>query len=773
MRTEQDIRDQLEHLLAKHNKKIDYGMVLELASQLSEHDTGNVRFSVDGNLVKILGEQLVAKKTTALAELIKNSYDAEASIVNVIFDNTETTGGTITILDDGNGMTKEALIKGFMTISTSDKEDYPVSPNYLRARAGRKGIGRFSAQKIGHNLRIITRTSPEEPYLIIDINWRNYQAKSNLLSISNSIQESNDDFGFGKGTKLIISNTREIWNEQNHATAFKYVSSVIKSVPKVLPSGIVDPGFKPKFFSRMPLSGELLEFKSEDTEFFSEADAIIKASINDDGHVIVEIKGIKLSSANEEYSLPDLRSSALQQAQFTFSAYYFSLSRNSQKKHLSRYTYDNGGVKLYRNGFYVAPYGNRFDDWLSLDDSVRRRRILPPHSNTNFIGSIDITDIDGTIFDETSSREGLIENSYFEELRATAYEIITSAVSRIASVQGKKITSSQSNFKPKQPTTEEQLETTSDEITTVLSDLTSSSKNNNEQAPLDLFTDEPSNNAEIDSEKVNKLKDKFDEQQKLIQELIDEKNMYRVLSSTGLAIAEFTHEIQLYLNALTLSGKQLKRAVAGNEKALKSASKIDSHIGMLISYSDFFTSTIRNNSNRVKEPLELREVIQSFFAAMEPTISRRSYELTTIFQGDDFWTKSIHISEFSSILMNLFTNACKAIIRQNSQPGKLKVTVSSTENEHVLLFEDNGDGIQESNWGKVFKPLFTTELSSGTYSSEDLQMKGMGLGLTITQDIVDGFDGEISVVEASEGYSTCINIVIPKADESEIPDNAY
>jgi signal transduction histidine kinase len=765
---------QLSDLLSAEDVELDYGKILDVATELSTFDEDNVRFTVDGNLVKRLGEQLVAKKTTALAELIKNSYDAEASIVDVIFDNTENTGGTITILDNGNGMTKEALIKGFMTISTSVKEDHPVSPNYFRPRAGRKGIGRFSAQKIGHHLRIITRTSATQPYLIVDINWKDYQAKSNLLSISNSIKSSNEDLGFKKGTKLIISKTKEVWSDLNHDTAFKYISSVIKSSPQALPSGVVDPGFKPRFFTRIPLSGELIEFKSDDTEFLNEADALITADITNEGQVQVVVEGVKGVSISESYTLQDLCSEALQQAQFKFSAHYFTLSKGrAGNKYLASYTRENGGIKLYRNGFYVAPYGSRFDDWLSLDDSVRRRRILPPHSNTNFIGSIDITDLDGEIFDETSSREGLIENVNFEELRAIAYEIITSAVKRVTSARGKKVTSNQQGYQSSSPTTEARLEESSNRIKDTLSELTNPTAEPEGQQTLKIYEEINDFQPKVDEIKLIKLKDSLDEQQKLIEELIDEKNMYRVLSSTGLAIAEFTHEIQLYLNALTLSGKQLRRAVVGNDRALKSAGKIDSHISMLISYSDFFTSTIQNNSNRVKEPLELREVVQLFFSAMEPTITRRSYELVTAFQGDDFWTKPIHISEISSILMNLFTNACKAIIRSNNQPGKLKLTVSSTESEHILRFEDNGDGIPKENWGKVFKPLFTTELSSGAYANEDVQMKGMGLGLTITQDIIDGFDGEISVVEASENYSTCVQVIIPKAHENEIPEHAY
>lgn len=329
MNNKTKLKEQLAKLVEGDDVNLDYGKILDLASQLSEFDEQNVRFSVDGNLVKRLGEQLVAKKTTALAELIKNAYDAEATTVDVTFENTESTGGTITIADNGNGMTREALIKGFMTISTSDKEDNPVSPFYLRPRAGRKGIGRFSAQKIGNNLRIITRTSTDSPYLVVDINWEDYQAKTNLLAISNSIQESDEDFGFDKGTKLIISNTKEVWNEQNHTTTFKYISAVIKSSPQALPSGVIDPGFKPRFYTRLPLSGELLEFKSDDTEFLSEADAKISAEITDDGTIVVKVKGIKGVSIDDEYTLPELRSETLQQAQFKFSAYYFSLSRDS------------------------------------------------------------------------------------------------------------------------------------------------------------------------------------------------------------------------------------------------------------------------------------------------------------------------------------------------------------------------------------------------------------------------------------------------------------
>ncbi|EPR4993474.1 sensor histidine kinase [Vibrio navarrensis] len=769
MNSQSLLKQELLKLIGDDNEKLEYGKILEVASELSTYDEENARFSVDGNLVKRLGEQLVAKKTTALAELIKNAYDADATKVDVIFDNTEQPGGTVTILDNGNGMTKEALLKGFMKISTTDKEDDPLSPIYERARAGRKGIGRFSAQKIGNSLRIVTRTSSSDPFLILDIHWDDYKGSSNLLSINNSIFESYENFGFEHGTQLIISETKEAWRESHLTTTFRYIRSIIKITPNTLSSGVVDPGFNTYFYSRVPLSGELLLIESADADINSEADAVIEASVNSKNEIVIKIDGVKFSSINEDYTLPEVSPRSLGKANLKFTAHYFSLARGTKRAHIQTFLRENGGIRLYRNGFYVAPYGSRGNDWIGLDDSSRRRLILGPHANTNFIGSVEIVDTEGSMFEETSSREGLIENEYFFELQEVLYQIIRDAVNKLTSARGRKVSSSQQGYVAPEKTIEQKIQDTFSKIQQVL---TTPKDNTDPEKNLDLFSEEdvPNSNAELLNEEAKKI---IEEQIELVQELSDEKNMYRVLASTGLAIAEFTHEIQLYLDGLMLNGKQLRRYLGGNIKALSSAENMNSNIDMLVAYTDYFTETIRNNAQRSKRSMELRDVINTFFEAMEPTMTRRAYEFYKEFEGDEFWIKPMHISEVSSILMNLFTNSCKAIIRSGKPSGKLMITVSTTESEHVIRFEDNGDGIPKENWGKVFNPLFTTDLSEGPFATDREQLKGMGLGLTITNDIVTEVDGDVSVVEATNGYSTCIQVILPKAEEHEIPKNAY
>ena len=118
---------------------------------------------------------------------------------------------TINFNDDGNGMTREQLIDGFMRISSSDKIDNPISPLYHRKRAGEKGIGRFAVQRLGAQLIINTKSIDSNCAYEVVINWDEYESNSNLMEISHIIREVQPEFE--KGTKLTILNLRDKWSE--------------------------------------------------------------------------------------------------------------------------------------------------------------------------------------------------------------------------------------------------------------------------------------------------------------------------------------------------------------------------------------------------------------------------------------------------------------------------------------------------------------------------------------------------------------------------------
>ena len=147
---ENQIIEQLQALLAENS--LDYDKIVSLTNELSKHDHNKVRFSVDADLISRLGNELVARQETALSELVKNAYDADATEVTLRFIDTDSLGGTLIIEDNGTGMDREQLIDGFMRISSNIKKEKPVSDIYNRKKAGRKGIGRFAVQRLGKHL---------------------------------------------------------------------------------------------------------------------------------------------------------------------------------------------------------------------------------------------------------------------------------------------------------------------------------------------------------------------------------------------------------------------------------------------------------------------------------------------------------------------------------------------------------------------------------------------------------------------------------------------
>ena len=201
MKTEEQIKEQLSKLLKESN--IDYGKILALSNELSKFDKDNIRFSVDAGVIDRLGNELVARQETAVSELIKNSFDADATDVKLTFINSSIVGGTLIIEDNGVGMSIEQLINGFMRISSTDKVRNPYSELYHRKRAGQKGIGRFAVQRLGRKLTIITKTHNLEEVSCLTIDWDNYVGDKNLTDITNPIKKIECD-GVS-GTKLITT----------------------------------------------------------------------------------------------------------------------------------------------------------------------------------------------------------------------------------------------------------------------------------------------------------------------------------------------------------------------------------------------------------------------------------------------------------------------------------------------------------------------------------------------------------------------------------------
>ena len=96
---EKNIREELEKTFASDST--NYSEILRLSTKLASFDKDNIRFSVDAGVIDRLDTELVARQETAVSELVKNAYDADAKEVILKFKDSDSIGGTLSIDDDG------------------------------------------------------------------------------------------------------------------------------------------------------------------------------------------------------------------------------------------------------------------------------------------------------------------------------------------------------------------------------------------------------------------------------------------------------------------------------------------------------------------------------------------------------------------------------------------------------------------------------------------------------------------------------------------------
>lgn len=734
-----------------------------LAEQLSQADglllrqgTGNLYFSVDASHISRLGMELVAKQETAVAELVKNGYDADATLVDLIFSNDDGQGSSLEIYDNGVGMNMDQLEAGFMRLSTPNKVASPTSDKFGRQKAGRKGIGRFAAQRLGEKLVLETTTSSMHHALKLTIDWDDFSAERNLSSVPSTIERVPKTFV--NGTKLVIKGLRDTWTDAQIERSHRHIGELIQPFPlaDVVRAEGADPGFKASFARAS--DDDLVIVADDWSLYFKHALAEIRGTVDAGGHgawslhsskfgIEIENQPIGLDRENPTKPYTSLRN-------VEFKAFYF-IDKETQRSYRTKVAdklQSSGGVRLYRNGFRVLPYGERFDDWLKLNASNLLRKVLPPHSNRNFLGFVEINDVDGSLFEETSSREGLLENESFGELKEFVSSCLKTAILPIADARDRRRTTTDTRRNQRTPKGQ------ADEILSRLDALQSNARDNPEYAVA---------LAEV----VKTVSGSVIEMGLEGETILEELGMMRVLATLGLAIGEFTHEIRLALESVKATASLLADDAKSESDEEGRANQLVDKISDFEGYLAYFDHTVRENVSREVIALEIRDVVNAFIKVVEPKINRSELQLTPSYDGYGLFMKPMHRSEWASILINLFTNSLKAI-RRSGRSGRIAIDCGRVDNSIFLDFSDNGDGVPDANRAKIFDPFFTTTSAAGAHS-EDGDLAGMGMGLKIVRDIVESMGGSIELRLAEAPFTTCFRVKIPEASDEETPSDDY
>ena len=163
------------------------------------------RFSTE--MLRRLGEELNPHPDQGILELIRNSYDADASTCRVELADTQRPGGTIRITDDGDGMALEEIRSGFLVIGKSAKTPRGRTRRRGRLSVGSKGIGRLAALRLGRHIMLRTRPreDPKMEYRL-SIDWDAFDRASLVEDVPLKVESTSD----GRGTLPVLSSRSTI-----------------------------------------------------------------------------------------------------------------------------------------------------------------------------------------------------------------------------------------------------------------------------------------------------------------------------------------------------------------------------------------------------------------------------------------------------------------------------------------------------------------------------------------------------------------------------------
>lgn len=413
-----------------------------MALHLNQPQTKEIFFESDGKLFKHIGRNQIDSETIALIEIVKNSYDADATEVLITFDKANKHNGEIIVTDNGHGMTYNQFEEFWMCPGTAHKEKEQTSPVYGRTMLGRKGMGRFGTDKIGSKVVVKSKTKNEPLAFAATIDANEFEKPKakfqttpiplNLLPTP-EIKFVEKDYEFG--TQIRMKKLRRTWST-------KMISEVRDELCKM-----ITPDERASIFNIIfnvkddtTLSGKLensikdgfshelkVEVDDEDNYTIRINDKRIKA-----GNVIVDCLEFFTSVDNDEANNLDIKENFKSFGPLSGRILYFNsggLKSHTSSKHGKRA--DHTGVKLYRSGFIVKPYGEKQNDWLRLKAKRNTKGWRYYINADKIMGYINIDPHRNPKLEDTTNRQGLIDNEEKNTFEYFFSEIVIEELNKI------------------------------------------------------------------------------------------------------------------------------------------------------------------------------------------------------------------------------------------------------------------------------------------------------------------------------------------------------
>ncbi|MDP2237853.1 MAG: sensor histidine kinase [Bacteroidales bacterium] len=683
-----------------------------------------LKFKFDVSAYRLLGRELITDRITALFELVKNCYDANAENVLVKFEdiNPRSDRSKILIIDDGIGMSFEDVRDKWMVIGTSSKRKAKQSPPpYNRKVVGKKGVGRFAVDKLGAKLLLKTTKKGSDELLCLETDWSYYADEENkqltldfsgenkfFTDIENKYWTESIEKD-SSGTMLEISMVSDVWTKND----------IIRSIKEL--SKLISPSNKLKYpFNIVVDAAEYPDFKEQKVKTAAIELATLKVELGFDTEKNSQEILIVQNGELKKINVPERKCGYV-----GMTLYYFDQqAKNKFKKSFVGAEID--GVKVYRDGIIATPFAeyaasqNEQKDLLGIDKR-RYSGFFDKLSTRDLLGWIEISEEHNPNIIDATNRQSFVENDAWKELKDFTIEQLSKIESYLKKKKNTEKEKTKSEFK-----------VAKDEI-------------GNIRKQLNLVKDK-AESPEVQQTIIRVEKELAKTQatvqrsladyQKLEKEKHQQENLFFSLVSLQTYAGMLSHITRTSIGKIKRDAEFIHKWIPDprfNDSYKKMGLNVFTEMNHLGDAVDFLLKYAKDDQKF--EEINVKETLERIFNKIYiDEFEKRGIKASLEINRD--LLINYNLKSFEDIFDNLISNSFKAV-GNNSGEKLIRCSAIVENDKFVILFSDNGYGIPEDNKYRIFDVFVTTTSEQG----------GAGLGLFIIKSRLEALKGTIQVVE--------------------------
>lgn len=712
------------------------------AERNKEQHAEKIPFRMHPRVFAALGSDLVTNDVVAVIELVKNSYDACATRVDVKFHGDTSRETWLDIEDDGMGMDRQTIDDVWCVVATPYRERHRFTRRNGKSRraSGEKGLGRLSAARLGKQLEMLTKCA-DEPCWQITVDWTGLAKAGDISACYAERRRYTDPCPIkATGTRIRILGLNANWDEEKISDLKDNLSRLISPFAQVSDFRIylTSSGEKaapveieaPTFLSRPPyrVRGELDEtgfltwrylFSTSKGEKRREKQNVewnaLREDLSNDGS-----KATKRPLCGP-FSF-EIRAWDIGKEDIADIAQQFDLQRASIRRSIKAYK----GISVYRDGILVLPKSDNARDWLGLD--LRRiSRVGTRLSTSQIVGYIAITADDNPNIDDTSDRERLVNNPAVAEFQQIIKHIVA-----LLEIQREK---DREAGEPEPPLQELLSDLSPEKLVSDVTDIIAEGGTVSEALPV-----------------VTEFGRKAEKARRQLQQRLV---YYSRLATVGTIAQLLVHEVRnktMIIGRFVATVKEYILKGSGVEAVKRQIQLTETAIESLTNLADRFAPLASRSFRRRRRDAVLEDVLRDCVEAR----SQYMEGVGIIAHVPESSTRvAVDPGELFAIGLNLLDNAVYWVAHApgNHKRVEFRIMKHSDGARARIEIHDSGPGIAEGDEEKIFWPGVTRKAS------------GIGMGLTVASELVAEYGGKMRLVQPGKlgGASFAFDLPTVKA----------